>query len=443
MRTVKRRHFILLSFLFFGYNLWAQFDINGKIQLYPSGIVIVKKWHGYEPQTFTKTKTRQDGSLEIKGLIPYTGRLFLELDKGQIIPMFSDGTDITFTTNLNKLGDIQYRKSKINQDFLRVFSHEQRASKIEILSYLLHVYKPSDSFYASLKGEIDHLANTTIDTADISPVLKYNLELDRFLEDIKNKFSKKSDTELAKKIRQEIADRFKNDGEFLESSGNFYFLQQFYIGLGNAIYDGENKKRINQDLDKLLNEVGYETERGQLMLAGFLNFFKTYDMQDNFDYFMSRVHELTCDILPELEDKIKVYKDTQLGQTAPEIHFNESAYGKYRKLSEIPSGYKILMFWSSNCPHCQKELIAINKRYKELRKKDREFVGISLDSDKKQLAPYVKDVKWYNYCDFKGYASPPAKSYAIVGTPTFFLLDRNNKILFIANRFEDVMDKLN
>ncbi|XCI75763.1 MAG: hypothetical protein ABI045_03405 [Flavobacteriales bacterium] len=58
--------------------------------------------------------------------------------------------------------------------------------------------------------------------------------------------------------------------------------------------------------------------------------------------------------------------------------------------------------------HDQKGLLIVNQRYKKLKDKGAEFVGISLDTDKKQLSAYVMDIKSYNYCDLKGYMSPLA-----------------------------------
>lgn len=438
---MTKMYFFIMCFLSCGY-LWGQFNIKGKIQAYPSRSVVVTKWRGSEPRILMETKTRPDGSFDIRVLNSYTGRLFLELDKGQIIPMFADGSDIVFVTDFNKLEDTQYSKSKVNQDFLKVLAYRKDTYKMKILSYLLQSYKPSESFYAPLKAEMDRLTRSVLDTNSFAPVLKYNLELDDFLEDMRKKLSK-GDVALAKKYRQEIGDRFKTDGEFLESSGRFHSLQQFYISLGNVIHDVQNNKHIKEDIDKILSEVGYETERGQLMLTGFLDFLKAYDPTENLNYFMDKVDKLTCEVLPELKNKAKMYKSVQIGKTAPEIHFNELAYGKYAKLSDIPAQYKILMFWSSNCPHCRKELSAINQRYKELKDKKGEFIGVSLDRDESELTPYLKDIQWYNYCDFKGYTSPPIRNYAIVGTPTFFLIDRDNKILLVANGFDEVMQKLN
>ncbi|XOD68710.1 MAG: hypothetical protein ACMUEM_06380 [Flavobacteriales bacterium AspAUS03] len=70
-------------------------------------------------------------------------------------------------------------------------------------------------------------------------------------------------------------------------------------------------------LIKPLNEVGYETDRGQLMLTGFLNMFKFHNMKDNLNYFMGKVDKLICEIIPELKSKIKLYKSIEVGQTIP------------------------------------------------------------------------------------------------------------------------------
>lgn len=48
--------------------------------------------------------------------------------------------------------------------------------------------------------------------------------------------------------------------------------------------------------------------------------------------------------------------------------------------------------------------------------------------------PYVKDAGWYNYSDLLKWDSPIVKEFAVDGTPTMILLDKNNKILKIGSR---------
>ena len=106
-------------------------------------------------------------------------------------------------------------------------------------------------------------------------------------------------------------------------------------------------------------------------------------------------------------------------------------------LYEIDAEYTLVIFWASWCTHCQQlipEIMKIYDTYDNLK-----VLAISIDDNEQNWRNFIKEnnLDWYNYCDFKGWESVPAKDYCVSGTPTILILDRDKntiaKPLIISN----------
>jgi thiol-disulfide isomerase/thioredoxin len=117
-----------------------------------------------------------------------------------------------------------------------------------------------------------------------------------------------------------------------------------------------------------------------------------------------------------------------IGNTAADMLF--SAGLKYKKLSEVPGKYKVVVFGATWCEACTKEIPQL-KSYAELFKTmyEAEIIFVSLDTDKEKYDAYIKDLPFINTCDFKGWGSPNVKNYYVFASPSIFVLDTENKIL--------------
>lgn len=63
---------------------------------------------------------------------------------------------------------------------------------------------------------------------------------------------------------------------------------------------------------------------------------------------------------------------------------------KAKSLHEVKVDKKVLIFWASTCSHCEKEIGEMMTKYAELKSKNIEVVGFSLDTDKTAYADKVK-----------------------------------------------------
>jgi thiol-disulfide isomerase/thioredoxin len=146
---------------------------------------------------------------------------------------------------------------------------------------------------------------------------------------------------------------------------------------------------------------------------------------------------------PEVRSKLNinnVLNDIGLleGETAPDFEFTDLK-NRY-SLSNIKSDHILLIFWSATCPHCLKSMPKIQEFMKN--KKDWKVVAIGLERGK---SDWIKE--HYFYPDFiHGVFINPEnkwdqeiiKKYYIHSTPSFFILDKNKKIIAKPYEVEDV-----
>ena len=129
-----------------------------------------------------------------------------------------------------------------------------------------------------------------------------------------------------------------------------------------------------------------------------------------------------CDNPNALTTRLEGYKKLKPGNIAPAII--ES--GK-NILEHQTDQQTIIAFWASWCPHCMQDMPQLNAYAKE---HNIRVVAVSLDSKQDQFNKGKERLtSIIHYCDFEKWESQPVKDYYVKGTPTFFLLDKNNRII--------------
>lgn len=142
----------------------------------------------------------------------------------------------------------------------------------------------------------------------------------------------------------------------------------------------------------------------------------------------------------DIIDKIEIYNRLRIGAVAPEISWKDG--GKEEKLSTL-EGFKnyLLVFWSSTCGHCLKELPALHKELEE--NKDVKVIAIGLESDEVSWSIESSKLENFEHAIALGkWDSEYAQVYDIHATPTYFLLDENRQIIAKPESDKDVVSFL-
>jgi thiol-disulfide isomerase/thioredoxin len=144
----------------------------------------------------------------------------------------------------------------------------------------------------------------------------------------------------------------------------------------------------------------------------------------------------------KITDKYNKAKNIAIGKevdfTLPDTKGNEF------KLSSLKGKYVLVDFWASWCVPCRAENPHLLKAYGELKDKNFEIVGVSLD-DKRE--PWLKAVEvdklpWIQVSDVKGFKTDVAVRFGITAIPQNFLIDPSGKIIAKDLRGEDVNEKI-
>ena len=123
-------------------------------------------------------------------------------------------------------------------------------------------------------------------------------------------------------------------------------------------------------------------------------------------------------------------KNSQIGRLAPSFSFSDITHQTFSNHS-FKGKYLFLDFWASWCEPCREENPKLAKLYEKYANKGIEFVGISIDMDKRNWEKaIIKDkLPWIQACDLKGSQSVIFNDFGLYDIPANFLIDQEGKIV--------------
>ena len=162
------------------------------------------------------------------------------------------------------------------------------------------------------------------------------------------------------------------------------------------------------------------------------------------DYLLPIAEELKDS---ELISELTIYKNTSIGTKAPDFSFeilNKDDEKELTQLSQLDTHQRyVILFWSSSCGHCLKELPELKKYTDTLQEKDTKIIAIGLEEE-----PYNWNNEIVHYPDFlhvygeDKWENPIGDEYGVKSTPTYFVLDKNKKIIAKPYDFKALKEHL-
>ena len=127
----------------------------------------------------------------------------------------------------------------------------------------------------------------------------------------------------------------------------------------------------------------------------------------------------------------------EIGRTAPDFSWTENGQ-KQTLLGLKDATQYILVFWSTGCSHCLREIPELHSYMKD--KTNFKVVAFALEKDEFVWQQYSKaNLKgWHNVLGLNKWENKTARTYQINATPSYFVLDKNKKIIAKPYELKDV-----
>lgn len=171
------------------------------------------------------------------------------------------------------------------------------------------------------------------------------------------------------------------------------------------------------------------------------NKFVPSEVSPLFDRFSDKLK--LSDLGKKTVEKLEIGKRRQTGAKATDFTQNDPN-DKPFTLSSLRGKYVLVDFWASWCVPCRAENPNVVKAYAQLKDKNFEIVGVSLDQGKAAWAEAVRKdgLPWIHVSDLKGWKNEVAVMYGINSVPQNLLIDPNGQIIVKNLRGDALTQKL-
>ena len=395
----------------------------------------------YKTQEMGKTVIDSLGNFSFSYPTTYKGMAILKTqDHSSLILVLSEKKITLKGNHLKEIHSLDFTNSTENKNFINYAKMQGlHTNALSAWQYLENIYqkkalfKNQNQLKEIIKKEQKRIHTQDalfITNLDNNSYVRWFIPYRKLVQEMANivNNTKHLPKALAEFRKSNFAHKnFKNSGLFKELIEGHYRLLENMGQSKDSIYTQMNisTKHIIENLqsnDSLLNKVSNKL----------FNYFEKNSLFKASEYLsVSLLNNSQCSLDTNLKAKLESYRKLKIGNIAPEILLKNNT-----KLSTIKTN-KLLVFGASWCPTCKKEALALLNLYDAWKLKNVEIIYISIDTSKTDFETAYKNAPWQTFCDYKGWETQAAKDYSIFGTPTYFLLDDNNKILARPNSVED------
>ena len=418
----------ILCTVFAAFSLQAQFTVTVQTPAdFKDQDAILYSLNGSKDIIASKEKLKNN-TLTFKYPGHYMGMMKIYFpDTNNTFSFISENKNVSIKllTENNKIKDITYL-DEANDLMSRTQEGSQKKELIlPALTQIKEYYKDNTDFGKALKTEINRLSGNAgeLDQASHPFIYYYNTNYNKYLSN-----------DTSKKVSQdEIINFIDKSNDMLETSSLLRPLLVNYLNSGG-------NTNVAGSVDKLLDRLKVETPRGQTVLSELIDIFDVYEMKDLKDKYLTQAKNLKCTITDRLASTINSNKNVEIGAVFPNYKFHSAVGTTAKSIHEVKADKKVVVFWSSTCSHCETELPQLLAKYNSLKAKNIQVIGLSMDVDKDSYTKKISAFPWINDSELRGWNSTYSETYNVHATPTYFILDANNKIISKPDHVGDVLE---
>lgn len=328
----------------------------------------------------------------------------------------------------------QSKENKLFQNYLTAISNEQKKTDSLQISYIKAPQEKTKGLYKSsleklkvIQSKFNNSSNGTLANSFIKATNRYNLP---------------EISPNAKNYYKAIVSHFFDNIDFNNKDlYNSAFLVDrisdyvFYLNYSNDAKTQESlhKKAISKSLS-LIKDPIFKRDVIEFLIAQF----KAGKKVSMVDYLLANYYNKLTQDKHTIEFKSKVLEElkAEVGRIAPDFSWTEK--GKTQKLSTLKDGKNyILVFWSTGCGHCLREIPVLYEKTKGL--KNIKVVSFALERDDLDWNNFKTKLKgWHNAIGLNKWENKIARTYQINSTPTYIILNADKKIIAKPEHLKDV-----
>jgi len=139
------------------------------------------------------------------------------------------------------------------------------------------------------------------------------------------------------------------------------------------------------------------------------------------------VFVLSCGRTPKSAEALSPAPDFKLNS----LNQEEITLSSYKDKKPV-----LLIFWTTWCPFCRTQLKLLNKKYPELAADNLEILAINVGEPYQKVESFAKSYALL-YRVLLDPDSQAARSYRILGVPTYFLINKSGFIVFQDTYFPE------
>ena len=396
-------------------------------------------------QVYINNSTLKDGAFNIS--IPETAekgmyRLMYKMDQKSQVDFIYNKQNVALTFNPKEpKSSVKFLVSDENKLYsnylIKATALQQKLDSLQLAYFQLKDHKS--------KTEVSNLYSKTLkkykETEKYYQLKSEGLQASHFIKANEVYFPSKllkTPQEFLNSKKQHYFDFINFEDKVLQNS---IFITEkvidyvFYLSVSEdvSVQTMLYKKAINEIEDKTKDDVQLKSD----LLTSILYNFNQQENVPLMKYVLNDYKKLPKnfqneEVIKDTENKLKL----AIGNVAPDFSWQEN--GITKKLSDLNiANHYILVFWSTTCSHCLHEIPLLHQFSKTL--KDVHVIGFTLENDDTGFKKYSKLYpEWTNILGLKRWQNKTARTYEIRATPTYFILDKNKRIVAKPDHFKDV-----
>ena len=347
------------------------------------------------------------------------------------------------------INSIVFIDSQINKDWYAYQNiKEHTLNSLDLLKPILRKYDKNSDFYLNAKNEYQYLQNSYNSFTD-SLILHDNyasnlIKVDRFpLINLDDDFEKQ---------RKDMIADFLNDVDFNDTSliPTDVLVNKILDFFSIQITANQNEEQQIMSLilasDNVLNRATVNYGVYKFVFQFLMETFNELKLNDIVDYLSRIPYSEKIDCNEEQFNKLLSIAEfnsrARIGSLAKNIS-GKSIFEEEFDLYSIENDFTIVYFWSYTCEHCRENI----KDLKVFLDDNPNFslLAVSVKGNLKKIKNLVKKnkIKGVFYHDGLEWDCPFVNDYGVTATPSFYLLDKDKKIVYKPFDFNELLNFVN